>query len=612
MKMKRLVSAIAALAMSVSAFAGFSVAHADTTTLYERGYETAWTAEDATTWTATLSEATASDGVATSVLFSSGNNSSEEEAITVTAADNSIINVEALIALDSNTGRYLSNGNASYFRFGDVWFLHNDQDKKIGYSIGAFTSTNFTAATDGNQTFRADIDSIDWYNVTMEIDTAANTLNYLKVYNTTAPNTAVINVENAALSADADYSTVAFGYQKTGSAKTDHFEYLKAVKVTETTQTVETADYTINYVCGEDTVKTVANTGVVGQEIDAETVFVAADGTKYFAADGATTSITLAAGENVLNVAVREANKYTVTANATGTVEQTLATIENVVEGESATYSFPRYIADGTALNQAVLTRYDQGYQKTVSGVVEDTVSTVEYAAVADTTVAFYSEAEDIEGVAVATSGNIPVRCSDSAAAYFADDAETEEVESTLITTLPAGKYVMTAATFGNTGGTFVFSAGDTVVLEATTLGYFGEQSGEEFTLTEETAITVAAAGNAGSSPKVIDYILIKKTGDVEAPTLTTEPPIVEVEEFGEYTEYEGNPAKAYTGTFTVDPTKHYPVSSVTWYVGEASTTTDFDTVISGGTVVTGLVVVAEDLSAIPTPLGYCGLYYGE
>ena len=56
-------------------------------------------------------------------------------------------------------------------------------------------------------------------------------------------------------------------------------------------------------------------------------------------------------------------------------------------------------------------------------------------------------------------------------------------------------------------------------VLTGDTKGYITSYTSEEFTLTQETAITIPAAGSSG---KVIDWVYIVKTGDAAVPVDVT------------------------------------------------------------------------------------------
>lgn len=117
---------------------------------------------------------------------------------------------------------------------------------------------------------------------------------------------------------------------------------------------------------------------------------------------------------------------------------------------------------------------------------------------------------------------------------------------------------------------------------------------GGTYTATEDGTVAIVAGAESGSYWESITVTYPKKVEKTM--------PTVAVAEFGTYTENTGNPAKAYTGTFTVDEAINNPVNCVEWTVGDATAMTFFGTTISSGTVVTGLVVVAADLDAIPAP----------
>ena len=61
-------------------------------------------------------------------------------------------------------------------------------------------------------------------------------------------------------------------------------------------------------------------------------------------------------------------------------------------------------------------------------------------------------------------------------------------------------------------------AAGKTVATFTTAASTVNVATSEEFTLTGTTDIVLGAQGSAGSSPKVLDFIYIQKTGDVELP----------------------------------------------------------------------------------------------
>ncbi len=235
---------------------------------------------------------------------------------------------------------------------------------------------------------------------------------------------------------------------------------------------------------------------------------------RYTYVSGANTIASVSEDATITIIYSREAlAEHTVNFNTTGDLTRTLSSV-TVKDAKSYTYAYPRYIADGTSLYQIDKDRYDQGFQNTVSNVTSDVNRTEAYSSISGT-VAFFSEAEDIATLTKSsTNNNIPARCSGGNAAYAAANA--------VITTLTPGKYTITAAVFGNAGTDFVFKNGEEVLYTLTTAGYEKEGTSEELTFSEETTITLAAVGNGGTSPKVIDYILIKKTGNYEVVLTST------------------------------------------------------------------------------------------
>ncbi len=104
---------------------------------------------------------------------------------------------------------------------------------------------------------------------------------------------------------------------------------------------VETADYTINYVCNSETVKTTTGNTTVGSSVNTEASFFA-NGVKYIRDNGEAESVTIAATGNTFTVNVHQAPKYTYTLNAVdgdNNLLKVLGTGEQY-EGENATVYF--------------------------------------------------------------------------------------------------------------------------------------------------------------------------------------------------------------------------------------------------------------------------------
>ena len=126
------------------------------------------------------------------------------------------------------------------------------------------------------------------------------------------------------------------------------FDNLK-ITTTEGNYEVELPAYTINYIYGNNTIKTTNGNLAAGTKVEAENPIVI-DNVKYFAADGETTSLTLSddADKNVLNVKLREAENYTYNVYAVNSsdvklLEAPIATATNI-EGEESTLTWSKYI----------------------------------------------------------------------------------------------------------------------------------------------------------------------------------------------------------------------------------------------------------------------------
>lgn len=223
---------------------------------------------------------------------------------------------------------------------------------------------------------------------------------------------------------------------------------------------------------------------------------------RYTYKSGATEISSVSEDAGIVIIYTREALKdWTVNVNAIGDINKTIETL-TVKDAKSVTAAYPRYLVEKTNLYQIKKSRYDQGFQNTKSNITEDTEVNETYIK-QSSDVAFYSEAEDIPTLTPTSSGNIPVRCSNGKAAFAAEDV--------VITTLPAGTYQISSCVFGNSGIPFTFMAGDNEIFTISTVGYIKEETSSSFTLTEPTDIILKQSGSAGSSPKVIDYVLIRQ-----------------------------------------------------------------------------------------------------
>ncbi len=303
---------------------GVTSAWADSNTLLEYGTaNVAWTTDNLAEWTAG-GNPTLADGIVTI----SGGNGGYATSKTITPTANSIIKVTAVWRGSSSTGRYFSEGNGSYFRFGNIYAAQNDQDKKHGYGFNGIdnisSTTTFTAGS-----YRVDIASSTWLLIEAEINTASNTLTSFTIKSEDGKTT-YVSASNVAL-ASPDYTTVAFGYKKGGSVKTTNFEQLKSIKITETTQSVQTANFTVKFVDedGKELKDSETNNTIVGEtpNVDAYKGTIYIDDYKYvYKSDNASTSPVAADGNTTVTIVFTAIGKTQYIVNAKDEAGATLKT----------------------------------------------------------------------------------------------------------------------------------------------------------------------------------------------------------------------------------------------------------------------------------------------
>ena len=273
----------------------------------------------------------------------------------------------------------------------------------------------------------------------------------------------------------------------------------------ETTQEA-TASYVVKKMCGTTELGSETGVGVVGTTptLAGDDIWVNDKKYIYVGSDVAEKG-GIAASGSTYTLTYREAANYNYTINAVAggvTLEQ-IASGTNF-EGEKVKVPYHKYVLKDNVLYVAPQGNKDEGYyQQVVSLDQNELAVNVEYSATDLKNVAFWSEAEDIAGLTSSAAGAAPIRCSDGKGAFAESDA--------VIAKLSAGIYRMHVGVFGNTGTNFVFKNGDNVVFEAATTGTGSEVSSSLFELTDDSDIVLPAVGNGGSSPKLLDYVIIEK-----------------------------------------------------------------------------------------------------
>ncbi len=290
---------------------------------------------------------------------------------------------------------------------------------------------------------------------------------------------------------------------------------------------VTTAGYTVKFVDENGTeIKTAVTDreGQVGDSVlasESDLVDIVYNNQNYIYRSGnAEIVIDNDAAKNVITLVFGLPNTYKANVTAAygeASAEKLVDNID-VVEHESLTYNYPRYkIVDGVLYNIArAAMQSGTYYGKSVSSITGEINDTIPYTAQTVNAV-FYGEGEDI--LTERNVANNTVRCSNGKGGDVS--------EKTAIVTLPAGVYKIESAVWG--GGkneenqsTYKITAGEVAELELKTTGSLVEKTTEEFTITKDTVVEIEKIVT-GTSAACVDYILIIKTGDYVAPTLPAE-----------------------------------------------------------------------------------------
>lgn len=491
----------AALCLGTSAWAQ------ETTTLCEYGTtENPWTGTNLTDFTGNA--ITLSDYGA---YYTTSNNSGDASTKIIAPAENSIINVDAYWYGMSNTGRNFSNNNGIYFRFGNVFVAQNDQDQKHGYGFnGIANMSSVTTFTGTNKYRNYDISTKKFLHIEMEINTATNTLTYFRV-SEEGSESYLVNVENTLLDSP-NYTTIEWGYKKGGSVKLQRYEYLKSIKVTQTTQTVATKEYTINYKFGEETIYTTSGELAVGGTVETKSVITVGED-KYLSVEDAQQLTITADGTNTWDIEVRK--PYTATVSLVNTIagEDSAPITKTFTETDDKvctwTVGYPMYV-----LKDGVYYKLD-GDIRGESGTFEDkqTINKTANYTNADNTVAYFTEVEDISTTSL-TSFN---------ANYSAGHCSAIAANGKTICTLEAGAYKVETYIQANTNRGFFLRDGNNGDNNTNTMcsgSAIGTYTGS-FVIGTSTPIIISGYTNAQSKlnqSSELDYVLITK---VPNPTVT-------------------------------------------------------------------------------------------
>ena len=306
-----------------------------------------------------------------------------------------------------------------------------------------------------------------------------------------------------------------FGYGVGGNTdRASIFDDL-IIKTTEGDYSVQTYDYTINWVCGATTVKSITRQGESGSSIslfDTDKTAFEVSGQKYFyVSDDSEGKTVTNDGLATVTITVREADTWSYTVSAVDESNNVLGVIGNgsVVEGESTYVNYSQYFlntsnnkllkADNSGTNSHWTKSFTPDKNEYVYNIVYKESGSVNG-------VVYFQEAEKLEGITILTGNNANIRCSNAAAGYAADDDIT-------LTTLPAGIYKIGVQAFSpqSAGGSITISAGKDITFTSgnsnTTM-----HASQDILITENTEIVLKKGGGNRNGT---DFIYIQKTGEV-------------------------------------------------------------------------------------------------
>ena len=215
---------------------------------------------------------------------------------------------------------------------------------------------------------------------------------------------AVMNVDNTysvtlPSNVTKDIASLNITYTGSNADNTDRSFAFDNLVITKSAQTATMVNYTVNYVCDGETVRTERPAGAVGTKptIDMETFYSEDENDKYICISSDVGDKTVSA-ELVVTVVVEKAQKYDVTV-VPSTNNDIVITSDTIFEGDTFEYAFPAYIVDETgkvvAQNTTNITAgsEERNYKGSIVPTKDETV-TITYAPY--TGEAYFFEAEDV------------------------------------------------------------------------------------------------------------------------------------------------------------------------------------------------------------------------
>lgn len=275
---------------------------------------------------------------------------------------------------------------------------------------------------------------------------------------------------------------------------------------TETTQEA-TASYIVKKMCGTTELGSETGAGVVGTTPTLAGADMWVDGKKYiYVSNDVEEKGGITASGSTYTLTYREAEtyNYSVTGKVDDVVIKEYAQGQNF-EGETVSSPYLRYVEKDGVWYEAE--RGTAAYYKASAVLSADNQElAVSYKKANINNVAYFKEAEEIEGLTVSTNQNADIRCSNAAGAY--NSSETPVV----VTTLPAGTYQLSVGLWGGKDTqNFKLNDGGKEPWTIPFTGSFQDVS-KELVLETETEISIPKSDAANG--RCLDYVLVQKTAE--------------------------------------------------------------------------------------------------
>ena len=271
---------------------------------------------------------------------------------------------KAFYNFQNNTPEVLPTEGDLRYRDGNIWGLHN-------YAAAGRSAV-------------------------VTIPVASTDILVIQEYSSSYVTTINRGTENATLSASTGYRV--FDITSTADDVTfsvPRYGGIVAAFVMEKDNTVKTGNYTINYKASGETVKTVSGTDIaVGTVIPVLSNFIEG-GKKYVTDGGQASSLTIAEGDNNLNITVTEAAQYTCTVNAKAGELLLASPNGSVYSGENVTVYYQKAYSNAGKWYFVDVNGSAPGYGVAFSAVTSNQTQDVTTYTL-NNDVVYFAEAEDL------------------------------------------------------------------------------------------------------------------------------------------------------------------------------------------------------------------------